>query len=222
MTAPVYSLFPGLPPVPARNIFRYLGMGRAEPDPAVAALVEECMPAFLSAVRCRACYTVLPVQTDGETVDFGAVQLSSASLAKNLSGCEKAILFAATLGTQVDLQRRQMGVHSPARALVLDAMGSAAIEALCDQLCESWAEENPGLRPRPRFSPGYGDLPLSFQTRLLELLDSKRQAGIALSQTLLMVPQKSVSAIVGMGPDGCTMRFHDCGDCDKKDCTFRL
>lgn len=222
MTAPVWGLSPELPPVPVKSVYRYLGMGRAQPDPAVAALVEECMPAFVSAARCRACYAELPVQIEGETVDFGGLQADSASLAKNLSGCRQAILFAATLGAQEDLLCRRAGVDSPARALVLDAMGSAAIEALCDTLCDGWARENPGLRLRPRFSPGYGDLPLDFQVRLLAFLDSGRKAGITLSETLLMVPQKSVSAIVGLGENGCTARFHDCGACEKKDCAFRL
>lgn len=222
MTAPVLGISPQLPPVPVKNIYRYLGMGRAKPDPAVAALVEECMPAFVSAARCRACYVRLPVQIQGDTVDLGGLRAGSASLAKNLSGCGQAVLFAATLGAEEDLLRRRAGVDSPARALVLDAMGSAAIEALCDALCGGWARENPGLRLRPRFSPGYGDLPLDFQARLLAFLDSGRKAGITLSETLLMVPQKSVSAIVGLGESGCTSRFHDCEACGKKDCAFRL
>lgn len=222
MTAPVFGIFPELPAVPTKSVYRYLGMGRSRPDPAVAALVEECMPAFVSAARCRACYVQLPVRLRGETVDFGGLEAASASLAKNLSGCQRAILFAATLGAEEDLLRRRAGVSSPARALVLDAMGTAAIEALCDTLCDGWARENPGLRLRPRFSPGYGDLPLDFQVQLLALLDSGRKAGITLSETLLMIPQKSVSAIVGLGTSGCTARLHDCGACGKKDCAFRL
>ena len=189
MTAPVISVSAALPPVARQNILRYLRMGRAAEDPAVAALVDACL---------------------------------RASLAKNREGCQKAILFAATLGTQIDRQRRRAAVTSPARALVLDAIGSAAIEAFCDQLCSEWEEKYPDLRFRPRFSPGYGDLPLEFQKKLLEVLDSKRKAGIVLSDALLMIPQKSVSAIVGMGHTGCTMRFHDCSACSKKDCAFRL
>ena len=57
---------------------------------------------------------------------------------------------------------------------------------------------------------------------LLALLDSGRKAGITLSSALLMVPQKSVSAIVGMGQTGCAMGVHNCADCSKEDCAFRL
>ena len=222
MTAQVISVSAALPPVARKNILRYLGMGRAEEDPAVAALIDACLPEFALAARCQACYMELPVFTKDRVIDFGAMRVESASLAKNLEGCQKAILFAATLGTQIDLQRRRAAVTSPARALVLDAIGSTAIEAFCDQLCSEWEEKYPDLRFRPRFSPGYGDLPLEFQKKLLEVLDSKRKAGIVLSDALLMIPQKSVSAIVGMGHTGCTMRFHDCSACSKKDCAFRL
>lgn len=222
MTAPVAPFSGVLPSLPRKNIFRYLGMARAAEDPAVAALVDECLPDFLDSVHCRGCYTRVAVRINGEDVDFGAAQVSSASLSRHLAGCAEAILFAATLGPQADLQRRRAAVTSPAKALVLDAMGSAAIEAFCDQLCDEWAKNNSALRLRPRFSPGYGDLPLSFQKELLALLDSGRKAGITLSSALLMVPQKSVSAIVGMGQTGCAMGVHNCADCSKEDCAFRL
>ena len=222
MTAPVAPFSGVLPPLPRKNIFRYLGMGRAAEDPAVAALVDECLPDFLDSVHCRGCYTRVAVRINGKDVDFDAAQVSSASLSRHLAGCAEAILFAATLGPQADLQRRRAAVTSPAKALVLDAMGSAAFEAFCDLLCEEWAKNNPALRLRPRFSPGYGDLPLSFQKELLALLDSGRKAGITLSSALLMVPQKSVSAIVGMGQTGCAMGVHNCADCSKEDCAFRL
>lgn len=107
MTAPVAPFSGVLPPLPRKNIFRYLGMGRAAEDPAVAALVDECLPDFLDSVHCRGCYTRVAVRINGEDVDFGAAQVSSASLSRHLAGCAEAILFAATLGPQADLQRRR-------------------------------------------------------------------------------------------------------------------
>ena len=59
---------------------------------------------------------------------------------------------------------------------------------------------------RMRYSPGYGDLPLEAQRPLLAALDAARQAGITLSSALLMMPSKSVSAIIGAGPEGAARR----------------
>lgn len=51
---------------------------------------------------------------------------------------------------------------------------------------------------RPRFSPGYGDLPLALQPDLLNFLNAQRWVGITVGETLLMSPMKSVTAIMGI------------------------
>jgi cobalamin-dependent methionine synthase I len=51
---------------------------------------------------------------------------------------------------------------------------------------------------RPRFSPGYGDLPLELQTNLFKVLDCQHFIGLTLNDSMLMSPSKSVTAIVGL------------------------
>ena len=72
-----------------------------------------------------------------------------------------------------------------------------------------------------RFSPGYGDLPLETQRPLLQILDSGRRAGIVLSDTMLMIPSKSVSAIIGVGAPLASPPFSGCRSCSKVDCAYR-
>lgn len=210
------------PPVPAlQSVFRYLGCGTA-PDPETAVLCQQLLPDFLSVLDCRACYREISLTVSGDTViPEGLAPIPGAALAGHLRGCSRALLFAATIGSGADRQRMRAQVTSPARALVLDALGTAAIEALCDRLCQAWQQQYAPLVLRPRFSPGYGDLPLSLQGDLLGLLDSPRQAGITLTEGLMMLPHKSVSAIVGIGPEGCVAPVHDCAACSKTDCAFR-
>ena len=50
----------------------------------------------------------------------------------------------------------------------------------------------------PRYSPGFGDFPLSAQREILSVLDAARAIGVSLTDTLLMVPSKSVSAVIGV------------------------
>lgn len=208
--------------ISTRSVCRYLGLGGRAPDAALLALVESCVREVQAAAHCRACRMVTPVRIAEDAADFGALSVPGGQLARHLRGCDRAILFAATIGAESELLRRRAAVTSPARALVLDAAGTAAIEAFCDALCDRWQAEFSDAFLRPRFSPGYGDVPLAVQRPLLSCLDSGRSAGITLTDSLLMLPQKSVSAIVGIGKSGCIARVHDCGQCDQRNCAFRL
>ncbi len=204
------------------QVLRYLGYGRTAPDAPTAALLEECLKEFAAYADYRACSVRLPVAVTGTNVSMGGLTVTSASLAKNLAGCGEVILFAATIGAEADLRRSSAAVRSAAKAVVLDAIGTAAVEAWCNKLCENWQSQVAPLQLRPRFSPGYGDVPLELQRSLLSLLDSSRRAGISLTGALLMTPHKSVSAIVGVGERGCQTLLHDCAACTKTDCAFRL
>jgi len=208
--------------VPLQSIRRYLGMGRAQPDDAVEGMIQECLATFLQVAQFKACCRLLPVKMQEGGLDLGAFFAPGKGLAKNLAGCPQAIAFVATTGMASELQRKRAAVASPAKALVLDAIGTAAIERFCDLLGQQWVVELRGHYLRPRFSPGYGDLPLALQTPLLDALGAQKNIGITLTESLLMIPQKSVSAIVGVGRAGCTELRTDCSACDKQDCAFRL
>lgn len=186
--------------IPRAEILRYLGCGGASPGETAEALLAECMTDFAASADYRACYTVCDVESDADAVRLGALEIDSSSLIKCLAGCEKAIVFAATVGLEADRRRAACAVQSPARAAMLDSIGTAAIEAWCDELCYRWSWEYgaAGYRLRPRFSPGYGDLPLAMQPQLLDMLDSWRKAGISMTSSLMMLPQKSVTAIIGL------------------------
>lgn len=207
--------------VPLDQIYRYMGLPANTEDPATAAQVQALMPTFLSQADCQACYLEVPVTIAGDSVDLGVLQTNSRHLARNLRGCDRAVLFAATLGLGVERQKRIAAVRSSVDALVLDAVGSAGIEVWCNDLCAQIAEKYPDYIPRPRFSPGYGDLPLELQRTLLRVLDTGRNIGVTLTDGLLMMPQKSVTAIMGLGASGCSRPGTDCEVCGKDDCEFK-
>lgn len=117
-----------------------------------------------------------------------------------LDGCTGALAFCATLGSEADALLRRMRVRDMAQAVVLDACASAAAEAVCDGLCAALVAGCAPLYLTDRFSPGYGDLPLSVQEGLCRFLDTQRRVGVTLTEGGLMLPQKSVTAIVGLAP----------------------
>lgn len=131
------------------------------------------------------------VSPDGETCIFGFGTVRSRALAKYLDGAEGVYVFAATLGIGADRVIRAAGYRGVLAQYVTDAVASAMIESLCD-----FAAAELPLLTCSRFSPGYGDLPLEVQPMLLGFLGADRELGIRLSESLLMTPTKSVSAII--------------------------
>ena len=130
-----------------------------------------------------------------------------------LAGCTQAVLFAATLGMETESLIRRTQLRSMADAVLLDAVGSAAIEAVCDAFCADLAAE---LAPRDltgRFSPGYGDYPLEEQRAVFRLLNVSRRIGVSLTESGLMIPQKSVTALIGVSDTPRENRQSGCGDC---------
>ena len=132
-------------------------------------------------------------------LDLGFARVESKSLYKHLAGCEGIILFVATAGIGVDRLVQKYNKLQPSRALALDAGGSAAVEAYCDIFCESLAAQYgaTGYCLGPRFSPGYGDFALTHQRDIFAALDCPRRLGISLTNEDLMIPTKSVSAVIG-------------------------
>ena len=210
--------------IPFDEVLRYMGFQRGyRLSPSEQELVAAALRDFEAVVSYRACACRMPLLAEDGLVDFGAFRLDSANLAANLRGCREGIVFAATVGIEADRQRMRASLSSVTKALVLEAAGTAAVEALCNALCADWAEalSARGLFLRPRFSPGYGDLPLTAQIPLLQTLNSFRTVGISVTPELLMIPKKSVSAIVGIGEDGCRQNVQACELCPNTACLFR-
>ena len=185
----------GAPPINRKEILRYAGC--AEADEATAALMEDCLGESTGTLTYKICFGELPVSIAGEMCDFGTFSFSSGNLAGNLAGCPRVILFAATVGVGIDRLIHKYSRITPSRALMMQAIGAERIEALCNVFCSDMEKEM-GASLRPRFSPGYGDLPLSVQKDIIALLDTPKQIGLSLNDSLLMSPTKSVTAFAGI------------------------
>lgn len=196
------------PPVCEREILRYAGCRQA--DEGVLALLNECLDEALPLLSYTVCF---------EEIDPKPFAAKSLQLARNLDGCERVVLMAATLGVGIDRLIAKYGRLSPVKALFLQAIGTERIEALCDAFCAE-IEQETGLCARPRFSPGYGDLPLDTQREVLVRLEAAKRLGVTLNDSLIMSPSKSVTAFVGYSRDK-VQKTDKCRLCEKRDCMFR-
>lgn len=183
------------PPFCEKEILRYAGCGA--PDTDMQQLLGLCMEEAQNQLTYKVCYRELPVTITEAMCDFGIFCARSEKLAHHLAGCDAVLLFGATVGIELDRLIAKYGRISPAKALMLQAIGAERIEALCDVFCHDYAGEQ-GVELRARFSPGYGDLPLEVQKDVFRVLDCSRKIGLSLGGSLLMSPSKSVTAFVGV------------------------
>ena len=194
-----------------QEIARYLGYGRTPMPPEVSALAEACMGELERAVIPRSLGRRMAVRRFTE---------ASRDLAHHLRHCEEAVLYAITLGPQADQLLRRWSVRDMAKA----AVGQAVCAAWLDQLAAQYVEGldlGEGEYPTPPFSPGYGDWSLSHQQEVLDLLDAPRRMGLTLTQAGMLVPEKSITALVGVSDRQEESCGQKCMRCNKKDCPFR-
>lgn len=205
------------PPFCEKEILRYAGC--KDKDEQISAILRECISEVKDKLVYKVCYCKFEVKIEENTCDFDVFRLQSEKLALNLKDCEKVILFAATVGVEIDRLISKYGRLSPVKSLIFQAIGAERIEALCDVFCADIEREyNIGLKPR--FSPGYADLPLDAQKDIFAILAPERRIGLTLSRSLLMSPSKSVTAFLGLGGNKRQLS-NKCSACDKNDCTFR-
>lgn len=202
------------------EILLYLGY-RGQTYPAkLKDQIERCEKEVLAAASPRLIWRKLPTGS----ADFAALSLEGNDIHELLKDCAEAVLMAVTLGQEIDRQLAKSSVSNMADAVIMDACASAAIENVADNFEVDLRKETEasGLYLTDRFSPGYGDLPLTAQKKLCAALDTERKIGLTLSPALLMMPGKSVTAILGISGTPKPLRKRGCAVCSLfKDCGYR-
>ena len=139
-----------------------------------------------------------------------------------LADCERAVLLLCTLRAEFDRLLRTAQARDMAQALYIDACGSAYVEQGCDAAEREIAAHHPGLYLTDRFSPGYGDLPLSLQLDFLRALNGEKRLGVCAAPSYLLNPMKSVTAVIGLSGKPQPARIRGCAFCAfKQNCAFR-
>ncbi|MGI5990033.1 MAG: vitamin B12 dependent methionine synthase, activation domain protein [Lachnospiraceae bacterium] len=149
--------------------------------------------------------------------------LTGKDIREHLKGCREILLMGATIGAGVDRALHVEEVRDAAGALIMDAAGSALIEAVCDsfEALMRGRAQKAGRYLTTRFSPGYGDLPLAVQNRFADLIEARR-IGLAVTPEHIMVPRKSVTAIIGISDHPLHRRSRSCDSCNMREsCRFR-
>lgn len=197
-------------------------------DAQLSGQLDEAERLLVVAAKPKATYRIMPrrdVKTEG------------ASIEKHLEGCHTVVVMAATLGIGVDNLLRKMQITDMAMAVMIDSGASVLIEQLCNEFeaqirkrlfnaSDDEEEIDTGkVQPKfmtSRFSPGYGDYPITEQTRITGYLDTSRQIGLNVTSDSLMIPRKSITALIGIADHPVTGKLATCNECVLKEkCTLR-
>ena len=197
------------------EVARYLGYGNRPLEPEISALAEQCE---------RELFQIGAPRRLGRRMALEGLPFTGESqdLDRHLRHCREAFLMVVTLGGETDRLLRRWAASNMGKA----AVGQACAAVWMDQCCDDYLSELEGhLREgeylRPAYSPGYGDLSLRWQESLLSLLDARRRIGVTLTSGGMLVPEKTVTAVVGISDlpeERC--RSH-CHSCPHQNCPFR-
>ena len=196
------------------EVLRYMGVPPEKAPEETRALAEGCGRELCRTIQPRWRSREVSVTLREEGVELeGCLLLPGRDLRRHLEGCGRAVVMAVTLSAQADALIRRWESRDMARALALDCCATAAVEALCDRLEEELQGRYPGCSFPYRYSPGYGDLPLSVQPGLLRLLDAPRRMGLCATERYLLTPRKSVTAILGVAAGEIRQEKRSCLSC---------
>lgn len=205
------------------DVLRHLGADAAA-DASLRLIVDEVARALEAALQPAFVYRVFDLEQRSEGVLLrGAELLLPGTMAQTmLEGCSRAALLACTAGSRFDAMLLSEQARDMARAVILDACGGALVEAGCDEAERQIAARLPECFLTDRFSPGYGDLPLSLQRDICAVLDCRRRLGIHVTDSCLLTPMKSVTAVIGIAESPRMARIRGCDRCALREhCTLR-
>lgn len=123
--------------------------------------------------------------------------IESNNLADHLIKSKSIVILAVTLGMKVEQIIKKEMLINPSNGLILDAIASEFIEKCANEACKQIVMEEKFFR-NTRFSPGYGDLSLQTQEKIIEILDTERKIGLYSNQSFLLLPSKSITAFFGL------------------------
>lgn len=204
--------------------FRYMGFKGGEIKENILKITEECEQELLKAIAPRYVYRVFEIEKrdEGVLLKNTSAIFKGKDIAAHLEGCNRCVLMCVTLSSDTDGLIRRYEADSMEKAVIADSLASAAVEQACN-LAEKEIQEAIGVYNYTwRFSPGYGDFPLDIQKEFLDIIDAHKRIGVNITDSLILVPRKSVTAVMGISENEISKGRRGCGCCNMKDrCKYR-
>jgi hypothetical protein len=208
------------------EVLRYLGYQAGHRVPArILSLVDRHIQNASRLIEPQHSFVIRNTEgVEGNRVFFGDVIFESRTIAQLMQQCQKAAIFAVTIGGSLERQVQRLSDEGRVlEAAIMDAVGSDAAEKVATAVQNRVREiaNAQGLGISARFSPGYCDWDVGQQKMVFQAMNG-RSAGIRLTDSCLMVPRKSVSGVIGMSPYGGELEgWSPCRSCKRDNCPGR-
>ncbi len=207
------------------EIKKYLGYGKVNTDDSkVEEYIDKAEKTVLETAIPRYVYKAFEIEKAMDGILFKGTNLcmSGNSVTEHLEGMNRAVLFAGTISQDIDKIITNAGKEDILMSLILDAASSAAVEQLGNKFDEMLQSRLEGLYTTFRFGIGYGDLSLSFQKPVLDILEASKRIGITITEDNIMIPRKSITGVIGISEKPISKKKMGCALCNMKNsCRFR-
>lgn len=203
---------------------RYMGYNENIDIENIKPILTSCEDELLNAANIRYCYKLFDIEhhTDSIIVSGTNLKLTGKSITNHLYGCNKAVLMACTLSDKVDKLISRYNITDMTSALITDSMASAMIEQVCNEVEIIIKNQLKIENMTWRFSPGYGDLPIDIQKNFIQVINANKQIGLTVTENNILIPRKSVTAIIGISDSPLPQKKRGCLICNmNKTCQFR-
>ena len=196
------------------NALKYLGYLDNQVDSNTEILLNECLKE-LEQVTPKFMYQRYTLTHHPLTIKELNLTINYPDLIDLFDSCDRIVIIACTLGLQLDQQLRYYSKINLTKMTVMDALASSYIEIKCD---EYEAKQNFGKRTF-RFCPGYGNVPLELNKNLANALNCSKHIGLTVQESNLLLPQKSMIGLIGLGDEKLTKHCFSC--VNKENCMFQ-
>ena len=210
------------------EVLRYLGHNGQEIDSDLNLRINECIKETKNEIDTKYVYQIYDIKKDLNlnTVQFENTNLilKSKDVSELLKDCDKCVLMCATLGFNIEKNIRRYSYNNLTKGIIIDACATTSIEEVCDLVQDSISDKvaKEGKSLTMRYSPGYGDLDISANRDILNVLDAHRKIGVTVTNTGIMIPRKSVVALIGITNEKIGKVKRTCENCSNRfNCEYR-
>ena len=207
-----------------KEALRYLGYGENIPDENMQEIINSCEKQLLGAIEPRYLFQCFDIKSfdNGIALENTKLVLMGKDIENHLSGCKKVVLMCATISSGVDKLIRASQISDMTKTIILDSLASVAIEQVCNIVEEEIKSEFSGFNQTWRFSPGYGDFPIEIQKDFLDALNAPKRIGLMATQSSILTPRKSVTAVIGLSENEILRKKRGCQTCNLREtCAFK-
>ncbi len=152
------------------------------------------------------------------------LMLESDDVYNLLLECDECILISATLGLEIEKEIRKLTYTDLTKGIIIDACATTAIEEVCDivqgNIAKQLSKEDKHITYR--YSPGYGDLAIEKNADINNILNSQKEIGLTVTNSGIMIPRKSVVALIGVSHKGISNTKKSCENCNNRhNCDYK-